>query len=135
MKLERPLEEKRVYYADLWGIRDKKYEYLSENDVDSTEWRELEPKEPYYFFVPKDFALQEQYDKFWKMTDIFKESSSGVKTHRDHFVVGFTKGELIERTKVFTNSLPDEKVSEILNLKDSGTWNLKKAREPGRMAN
>lgn len=128
VKLERPLEEKKVYYGDLWGIRDKKYEYLSENNVDGTEWRELKPKEPYFFFVPKDFALQEQYDKFWKMTDIFRESSSGVKTHRDHFVVGFTKDELVEKIKVFTKILPDE-ARKILNLKDSGTWNLEKARE------
>lgn len=65
VKLEKPLEKKQVYYADLWGLRSEKYKYLFENDVESTDWQELEPREPYYFFVPKDFALQAEYDKFW----------------------------------------------------------------------
>jgi type I restriction-modification system DNA methylase subunit len=129
VKLEKPLGEKKVYYADLWGLRNEKYEYLFENDVESIDWQELEPKGPYYFFVPKDFALQEEYERFWKVTKIFKEWSSGVKTHRDHFVVGFTKEEIIGRLKVFTGDLPDEKVSEALNLENTGTWELKEARE------
>nr|QNO51862.1 hypothetical protein DNKLAFBN_00002 [Methanosarcinales archaeon ANME-1 ERB6] len=59
VKLEKPLDEKKkqVYYADLWGLRSEKYKNLFENDVESTDWQELEPKEPYYFFVPTDFAL------------------------------------------------------------------------------
>ncbi|MCD6455983.1 MAG: hypothetical protein J7K81_04245 [Methanophagales archaeon] len=102
VKLEKPLEEKKkqVYYADLWGLRSEKYRNLFENDVESTEWQELEPREPYYSFVPKDFARQEEYEKFWKVTDIFKEWSSGVKTHRDHFVVGFTKEEINQRMQI-----------------------------------
>jgi predicted helicase len=66
-------KEKRVYYADVWGLRDEKYKYLRRNDVTSTDWQELEPKEPYYFFVPKDFALQEEYDKFEKLSEFGKE--------------------------------------------------------------
>ena len=129
VKLEKPLKEKKVYYADLWGLRDIKYKYLCENDVTSTDWQELEPKAPYYFFVPKDFALQDEYEKFWKVTDIFKEWSSGVKTHRDHFVVGFTKEEIVRRLKVFTGDLSDELVKERLELKDTGSWKLSEARQ------
>ena len=129
VKSEKPFKEKRLYYADLWGLRNDKYKYLRRIDVMSTDWQELEPVAPYYFFVPKDFALQEEYDKFWKVTDIFKEWSSGVNTHRDHFVVGFTKEEIIGRLKVFTGDLPDDEVSKVLNLKDTGTWKLKEERE------
>ena len=62
------------------------------------------------------------------MTEIFKEWSSGVKTHRDHFVVGFTKEEIIQRLRIFTGKLPDELVAQSLNLKDTGTWKLNEAR-------
>ncbi|MCK4398246.1 MAG: N-6 DNA methylase [Methanophagales archaeon] len=129
VKLEKPLEEKRVFYADLWGLRSGKYKNLFENDVESTDLQELEPKEPYYFFVPKDFAWQEEYEKFWKVTEIFKEWSSGVKTHRDHFVVGFTKEEIVQRLKVFTGNLSDEVLKERLKLKDTGSWKLSEARQ------
>jgi len=107
VKLEKGLKEKRVYYADVWGLGKEKYKYLFENDVESVRWEKIEPKEPYYFFVPKDFSLQAEYERFWKVTEIFKEWSSGVKTHRDHFVVGFTKEEIIQRLRVFTGDLSD----------------------------
>ena len=132
VKLEKPLEEKKVCYADLWGLRSEKYEYLFENDVESTDWQELEPREPYYFFVPKDFALQEEYDKFWKVTDIFKVWSSGVKTRRDKFMVAFSKEELLQRLNVFVGNLSDEIVSRSLGIKDTKYWSIKKAREEVR---
>jgi len=119
----------KVFYADLWGLREGKYKYLFGNDVLTMQWQELEPIAPYYFFVPKDFALQAEYEKFWKVTDIFKEWSSGVKTHRDHFVVGFTKEEIVQRLRVFTGNLPDDLVKQSLNLKDTRDWNLKEGRE------
>ena len=132
VKSEKPLKEKAVHYADLWGIREEKYKYLFGNDFQTTKWQKLEPFAPYYFFVPKDFALQAEYEKFWKVTDIFKEWSSGVKTHRDHFVVGFSKEEIVQRLRVFTGNLPDELVKESLNLKDTRDWKLKEGREKAK---
>ncbi|MEA3475429.1 MAG: type ISP restriction/modification enzyme [Candidatus Cloacimonadota bacterium] len=129
VKLEKPQKEKMIRYADIWGLRKEKYKYLFGNDVKSTKWQELKPSEPYYFFVPKDFTLEEEYEKFWKVTEIFKEWSSGVNTHRDHFVVGFKKEEIIQRIRIFAGSLPDELVRQSLNLKDSGTWKLSEARQ------
>ena len=79
--------------------------------------------------MPKDFARQEEYEKFWKVTEIFKVWSSGVKTHRDHFVVGFTKEEIVQRLKVFAGDLSDEVLKERLKLKDTGSWNLSEARQ------
>ena len=135
VKLEKPLKEKKVRYADVWGLRDTKYKYLRKNDVTSTDWLALEPKEPQYFFVPKDFALQDEYDKFWQVTDIFKVWSSGVATHRDHFVVGFTKREIIPRLQVFSGTLTDEQVEESLRLKDTRDWKLKEARDKVKKQN
>ncbi|MDI6811827.1 MAG: hypothetical protein QMD80_09250 [archaeon] len=129
VKLDKPLKEKKVYYADLWGLRIDRYKYLLDNDVTSTDWQELEPKEPYYFFVPKDFALQEGHEKFWKATEIFKEWSSGINTHRDHFVVGFGREEIAQRLEIFTGNLSDEWVKKELKLRNTGSWELEEARE------
>ena len=132
VKLEKPLEEKKkqVYYADLWGLRSEKYEYLFENDVESTDWQELEPREPYYFFVPKDFAWQEEYEKFWKVTDIFKEQSSGVETGRDGVLVGFTSQQI---TKVFDDvfnpKITLKDLETCYGLKETSGWKIKTRRE------
>jgi len=122
-------QKAKVFYADLWGSREEKYKYLFENDVLTTQWQELEPVAPYYFFVPKDLGLQSEYGKFWKLTEIFEKFSFAVTTHRDHFVVGFTKEEIVQRLRVFTGKLPDELVAKSLNLKDTGTWKLTEARQ------
>ena len=129
VKLEKPSEDKKVCYDDLWGLRARKYEYLFGNDAHTTEWQALKPAAPYYFFVPKDFALQAEYEKFWKVTEIFKVWSSGVTTHRDHFVVGFTREEIIQRLRIFMGNLSHELVAQSLNLKDTGTWKLAEARQ------
>jgi type I restriction-modification system DNA methylase subunit len=130
VKLEKDNKElANVFYYDLWGLRDDKYKYLFENNINKTKFNELEPLEPYYFFVPKDFSLQSEYESFWKVTDIFNKYSFGITTSRDHFVVGFTKEEIIQRLRIFNGLLPDEDIRQILKLKDTGTWNLSYTRK------
>jgi type I restriction-modification system DNA methylase subunit len=136
VKTEEPQKEKKVYYADLWGLRNEKYDYLLTNDVETTRkqdrWQELKPVAPYYFLVPKDFALQEGYEKFWKVTEIFKKWSSGVKTSRDKFVVGFTKHEVVQKVRIFAGPLTDELVKESLRLRDTRDWSFSDARKKAK---
>lgn len=73
--------------------------------------------------------MQAEYERFWKITEIFKEWSSGVKTHRDHFIVGFTKEEIKQKMRTFTGDLSDDLVAQSLNLNDTRDWKLKAARE------
>ena len=115
----------KVFYCDVYGIQEKKYAYLKKYDTDSTKWLELQPVEPYYFFVQKDFSEQVKYNKFWSIQDIFIRSSSGVKTHRDHFLIGFTPEEVKQRMRTFTSNLPDDLVKQGLDLKDTRDWEIK----------
>jgi len=131
MKAGEPLEEKKVYYADLWGERkETKYPYLLENDIETTTWQDLKPVAPYYFFVPKNFALQEVYEKFWKVTEIFKEWGSGIITRRDTLTVAFQGDELQNRMLMFGNAnLPDSIVREAFKIGDTSEWDIHTARE------
>lgn len=119
----------KVYYQNVYGHRENKYEYLDNNDVAATKWIKLQPSEPYYFFVEKDFTYQAKYDNFLSIQDIFVQSSSGVKTHRDHFVVSFAKEELKQRLRTFTGNLPDDIIRQSFNLKDTSDFKLKEARD------
>jgi len=130
VKLEKPLKEKKVYYADVWGLRKEKYEYLRKNDVTSTDWQELEPKEPYYFFVPKDFALQEEYEKFWKVTEVFIRNKMGVITKRDKFITDPNYQNLRARILKLANStLEDKEITALYGLRDTYEWKLHPARQ------
>jgi len=118
----------KLFYKDLWGKRADKYKFLESNDVTTIHWQELNSTEPYYFFVPKDFSLKEECERFWSVKDIFIQFSSGVKTHRDHFIVGFTKEEVANKIRIFTGTLDDDTVKESLKLKDTRDWKLSNAR-------
>ncbi|MDI6809065.1 MAG: N-6 DNA methylase [Candidatus Eisenbacteria bacterium] len=118
-----------VFYRDIYGLREIKRRYLTGHDVCTTEWKRLKPAAPYYFFVEKDFSLQVDYDELLSITEIFHSYSSGVKTHRDHFIVGFTEDELRQRMQTFVSDLPDDLVSQALSLKDTRDWKIRIARE------
>jgi predicted helicase len=90
-----------VYYADMWGVQEKKYQTLFESDVDSTEWQELAPTAPYFFFVPKDFSLENEYSKEWSLRDIFIVWQNGLKTDRDELFFDFDSLVLNERMCTF----------------------------------
>ena len=84
-----PDELAKVYHTELFGEREKKYEYLNDNDISTAGYKELTPTEPYYFFVPKNFSVQEEYDKGIKIDELFSLYTSGVKTHNDKDLVSF----------------------------------------------
>jgi len=92
--IKNKFKDKKVYYADLWGTREHKYHWLDRHTIDYVEWQEIKPKSPFYFFVPRDTALEEEYNKFWKITDIFPVNSVGIVTARDHFTIKWTPKEV-----------------------------------------
>ena len=85
----------KVYHRDLWGIRDKKYDWLLSNEHQLNEYLEISPQSPFYLFTPQDDKRSSEYELGWKVIDIFPENSMGVTTGDDGKFVGFTKEEII----------------------------------------
>ena len=79
----------KVYHKDLYGLRQQKYDFLDGANIDNIDYVELTPQSPMYFFVPKDFGLQEEYDKGCKVDDLFFQNSMGVTTGHDKELVSF----------------------------------------------
>jgi type I restriction-modification system DNA methylase subunit len=77
----------QVFHHELYGLREEKYEYLSNHGLNDVPWKELKLEDPLHFFVPKDFAAQRDYDSFFKITELMPISTSGVKTHHDKELV------------------------------------------------
>ncbi|MFZ1321525.1 MAG: type ISP restriction/modification enzyme [Ignavibacteria bacterium] len=119
-----------VYHSELFGTRKNKFKSLNSSNVDNVKWNKLDYTDPYYFFVPKDFEAINEYENFKSIKDIFIKNSSGIKTHRDHFIISFTEKELnVNLTNFENQNLNDEYVYKLLNLKDTRDWNLKSARK------
>jgi len=122
--------ECKVFHSERWGLREKKYEWLLLNGVNTTEWEEIYPHSPFYFFIPREEKYEELYAKHWKVTDIFPINSVGIVTSRDNFVTGFDKNALMNRIRMFRNlSISDETIRKEFKLRDTSTFKLRKSRE------
>lgn len=119
--------EKKVFYADWWGVREEKYKLAWESDFKEVLWQELKPNFPFYFFVPKDEANREQYDNFWKIDKIFSQFTTGIVTGRDNLNISFTPNESYNKVREFI-VLKEDEARDKFNLKnDSRDWTYKTA--------
>jgi predicted helicase len=78
-----------LYHHSLYGKREQKYATLNQATLDNLPWQQLQPKGPEWFFVPKDFGVEEEYKKFLSLNELFVSNSSGVKTHDDDNLISF----------------------------------------------
>lgn len=112
-----------VYHAELFGKRDVKYEQLNNFNFEKTNWKKIENSTPYYFFVPKDFSAQTDYDKNFSIKNLFDINSAGIKTKVDNIAVDFDKTSLNIRIEDIVNnkySLND--IISKFNLNPKTTW-------------
>jgi type I restriction-modification system DNA methylase subunit len=96
----------QIYYADLWGTREDKYDFLMDNDITSLEWEKLNPSEfdesfrktrwgkqfndNFNFFIPMRNAIGlKEYGDFWGLQEIFQSVTSGVETGNDAVYVKY----------------------------------------------
>jgi predicted helicase len=128
----------RVYHADLWGPRGKwpdpkpgtKYNTLSEIDVSTTQWNELKPSSPFYIFTPRDESLSSEYQRGWKVTDIFPVNSTGIQTSRDEVALDFSQDKLLARISELRDlPQPDHAVIDKYRLREMSFWSVSEARK------
>ncbi len=132
-----------VRHAQLWGPREVyeksserrrlvggKYHWLAEHDCTTTQWTTLQPRAPLYLFKPQDTTLKSEYENGWEIKDILPVYSTGVKTHRDHFVTDFELSSLHKRIEDFRNLfIKDETIAEQYELQDTRDWKLSTKRQ------
>ncbi len=116
----------KVYYADLYGKREDKYHQLDNSDLNSLTWSEIKHIEPYYFFVPKDFSAQQDYEKGFKIDELIKNYLSGVQSGRDDIFVDKDSSNLAGRVQtLLSGELTPEFVSRY-KVVDSSSYPLLK---------
>jgi predicted helicase len=123
------IKDKRIYYQDLYGLWQEKYKWLDRNTVYSTNWIELTPTSPDYYFIPFNHELNLIYSKYWKISDIFLKNTNGVQTARDNFTIKWTPQEVLITITKFTNLNP-EKARLVFDLGDDiRDWKVELAQK------
>ncbi len=119
----------KVFHAELWGERKGKYQWLLENELTTTVWKELKPRTPFYLFMPQDGNLKKEYEAGWKVTEIMPVNVLGFQTHRDNFAISFDK-EIIEHRllEMLDLEIADLDFARKYSLRDNRDWKLNEAR-------
>jgi len=128
----RRAEDKRgfgkVYHAELYGKREDKFKTLNKSDLKNIKWKKLDYFEPYYFFVPKDFELEEDYRKGFKVNELFNIFSVGIGTKVDSISIDFDKYKLKSRViDILNNKYKKELLISKFSLRSNTTWEYAKA--------
>lgn len=119
----------KVFHMDLYGLRQQKYDFLDSSSLLSANYEEVHPKAPMYFFVPKDFGLETEYNKGFSISELFNLALLGPNSHRDDFAITFEQEVAEKRIRdFFDKTLSDDTLRERYNLKDGRDWQLAKAR-------
>jgi predicted helicase len=118
----------KVYHSEIFGKRDIKYPYLKENTISEIKWDKLDNKEPYYFFVPKDFEAEKDYIKGFKINELFLSNSNGIETKCDSISIHHTKESLVNVINDFKNNDVEILKGHYPDKTDSSGWTFKKAK-------
>ncbi|WP_406537611.1 type ISP restriction/modification enzyme [Fibrobacter sp.] len=118
----------KIYHYELFGKRFEKYAFLAKNSFSGIPWNELNPQAPQYFFVPKDFSVEEEYEKGFKIDELMNVNAIGLKSQNDKASIAFNQDEC----DVLKRDFQKLTVSEIENkygFKDSRDWKISLAKE------
>ncbi|WRE85305.1 N-6 DNA methylase [Helicobacter pylori] len=117
----------KIYYYDVYGQRAEKYDFLAQNDLNSIEWLELTPREPFYLLIPQETPLLEEYEQGFSVQDMFQVGSTGICSQRDHVVFHKDKESLLKLLKDFSTLEPSELRRKYDIGDDSRDWRLNNA--------
>lgn len=116
----------RVYHYELFGKRFEKYAFLAKTSFSDVPWKELCPQGPQFFFVPKDFSIQEEYEKGFKIDELMKMNTSGVQSGRDLLFIDENHYDLEARIEKLLQKKYDSNFSKCYNVEDSSGYPLLK---------
>ncbi|GAA7854834.1 DNA methyltransferase [Helicobacter pylori] len=117
----------KICYYDVYGERAEKYAFLAQNDLNSIEWLELAPREPFYLLIPQETPLLEEYEQGFSVQDMFQVGGTGICSKRDHVVFHKDKESLLKLLKDFSTLEPSELRRKYDIGDDSRDWRLNNA--------
>jgi len=128
----------KVFHSDLYGKRFDKYKFLLDSNLQTIQWRELELTAPQYFFVTKDFSLQEEYNKGFSVQEMLPVNSLGLITKRDNLSISYSEKDLVSKISFFLDD--SNPIQEVCNhfgipLKDNDKWNAAVSRTNTKVQN
>jgi hypothetical protein len=128
-------QETKVNYSELWGTRESKYNFLSNNSVSTIDWKKLSTLEQksfmgtYRFFTPHSNEYENEYCLGWSLEKIFGTFQNGLKTDRDNLFFDFEQRELRHRmTKFYSPEAYISPFKDEFRIENSSSYEIIRKR-------
>jgi predicted helicase len=129
VKRKQTTSSKILMHSEIWGEREQKYEWLTKHELNKTDWSELKPVSPFYWFVPRDERLNKRFQSYPSIPAIFPVNSVGIVTARDHLTIHWTSQQVWITVLNFV-SLEPEIARQAYQLGDDALdWKVELAQE------
>lgn len=114
----------KVFHFDLYGKRETKYDFLSDNSLKNIAFQELKPEKPFLFFVPKNNKGQSVYENGFRVDALFPKNVTGIVTMGDSFIIEENLTALKKRLSSFiSNEMNEEFLNREFGLgKNYAEW-------------
>ncbi|GLX61664.1 type ISP restriction/modification enzyme [Helicobacter pylori] len=103
----------KIHYYDVYGQRAEKYAFLTQNDLNSIEWLELTPREPFYLLIPQETPLLDEYEQGFSVQEMFQISSAGIVTGKDRIFIANNTESLKEQVLKYCNEFNEQYIKDI----------------------
>lgn len=128
---KKPNDLGQVFHYDLFGNREVKYDFLFDNSLKTTPYKEIKPELPNLFFTSKDFVEEKSYNKGFSIPELFPLNSLGLLTKRDDLSIDFDYKNLESKISYFLDET--KTVEEVckhfgLVVKDNDKWDANQTR-------
>ena len=118
----------KINHHEIYGERESKYKWLNEYILNTTEFSQLKPASPWYFFVERNTDQIEYYNNWMRVNEIFPVNTVGFVTGRDSLTIGFEPMEVWNRLYQFSR-MDAEMARQAFGLgKDSRDWKVGNAQ-------
>ncbi|WP_238701044.1 N-6 DNA methylase, partial [Helicobacter pylori] len=105
--------KQKIFYYDVYGQRAEKYAFLAQNDLNSIEWLELAPREPFYLLLPLKTRLLDEYEQGFSVQKMFQISSVGIVTGKDRIFIANNTESLKEQVLKYCNEFNEQYIKDI----------------------
>jgi predicted helicase len=119
----------QVFHYDLYGKRDFKYDFLSNNSLKSIQYNCFTPFKNFFLFKSIDEVMLKKYTEGINPINLFKVNVMGFQTHRDDFAIDFEIKNIKSRALDLINKEnTNEELLKKYSISDNRDWKIEKAR-------
>ncbi|WP_165487232.1 N-6 DNA methylase [Helicobacter pylori] len=107
------ITKQKIHYYDVYGEKAEKYAFLAQHDLNSIEWLEIAPREPFYLLLPLETRLLDEYEQGFSVKEMFQISSVGIVTGKDRIFIANNTESLKEQVLKYCNEFNEQCIKDI----------------------